>query len=843
MNTNDLYERLSNPSRDCFESLSPTDQAIINGIIMTQHADAELVTRYGGDRPGKVLQFKKATPEQLQAVATRIAARFHGQIRVVVNAAASEIRLLEGRLAESWKCQECGATFKSPREECPKCGSSDIDLAEAVVTAARIGTGGGDTFCGKTAEGEAVMVRPSRGGGRVRFSVDVGSKRVVSDVSKDLAAEVADKLVVSSPWAMDKKTPAWSTQGESVMGADIDIRPAGANGKMKVVHKGVIIGWVTKHESVFRPHLFSGPDISSIYYSSAELAGLGVLHAWLKKTEKAEATTTNQFKPAAAELLRLSTLTAKSGDGEWHLGYRAFLRAVADGQPSGHLTGLSGERGKGAAQAKKDVLDVAGGMPAKKAPGVVRESRVAETLPRVGDDKPRPGTRGSFPVEPPPKPIPQPKPKKEGCDKMPWQRAKTIATKQGADDPDALAAHIQQKAKGESKMKEAKHSEREVSAKVMANAKVASRGLTQKVSWKMETHLNRSADDLTDKMSASAMFEVESVEEAQAVFSAIKKNLESSGWEHRSWNPPPQIGFNASWRYDARWAKGTASDGGTGAQELHVSFSEYEIRMWSSVYMHANLNEKESKEPEKRCHICDKPIDGKDFDGMCAQCSMDHEDDLAAAKMEGSTLGTLVADRTAKGTVVEDHRLGGDVEPKVGMRVANADSWGHRGFISGKKLSIFGVEWEVHLDTGGTGLFKGQLSKNKDAALGTSHGWYVESITEDKRPSNDVESVKKDLAKLGFKVADAKTDDRSITVSGRMAPSPSDRWLKVQMDNMWGGEYKIAYAKDSVTLTIKSEYNPRSSVHNPTLQSDSTKRSPLDVVVERCAKGEVQQDK
>ena len=41
-------------------------------------------------------------------------------------------------------------------------------------------------------------------------------------------------------------------------------------------------------------------------------------------------------------------------------------------------------------------------------------------------------------------------PKEEGCDKMPWQRAKTIATKQGADDPDALAAHIQQKAKGES---------------------------------------------------------------------------------------------------------------------------------------------------------------------------------------------------------------------------------------------------------------------------------------------------------------------------------------------------------------------------------------------------------
>lgn len=41
--------------------------------------------------------------------------------------------------------------------------------------------------------------------------------------------------------------------------------------------------------------------------------------------------------------------------------------------------------------------------------------------------------------------------KVEGCDKMPWQRAKTIATKAKADDPDALAAHIQQKAKiGES---------------------------------------------------------------------------------------------------------------------------------------------------------------------------------------------------------------------------------------------------------------------------------------------------------------------------------------------------------------------------------------------------------
>jgi hypothetical protein len=44
--------------------------------------------------------------------------------------------------------------------------------------------------------------------------------------------------------------------------------------------------------------------------------------------------------------------------------------------------------------------------------------------------------------------------KVEGCDKMPWQRAKTIATKSGADDPDALAAHIQQKAKGESKVTE-----------------------------------------------------------------------------------------------------------------------------------------------------------------------------------------------------------------------------------------------------------------------------------------------------------------------------------------------------------------------------------------------------
>ena len=42
----------------------------------------------------------------------------------------------------------------------------------------------------------------------------------------------------------------------------------------------------------------------------------------------------------------------------------------------------------------------------------------------------------------------------EGCDGMTWQRAKTIATKQGADDPDALAAHIQKQAKGESKVTE-----------------------------------------------------------------------------------------------------------------------------------------------------------------------------------------------------------------------------------------------------------------------------------------------------------------------------------------------------------------------------------------------------
>lgn len=80
------------------------------------------------------------------------------------------------------------------------------------------------------------------------------------------------------------------------------------------------------------------------------------------------------FKAAANELIRLSTLTAKQSDGDWHFGYRIFLRAVAQGQPTTHLRNLAGEKGKGAKQAMQDVIDVAGGMSAKKAPGVVREA-------------------------------------------------------------------------------------------------------------------------------------------------------------------------------------------------------------------------------------------------------------------------------------------------------------------------------------------------------------------------------------------------------------------------------------------------------------------------------------
>jgi len=31
-------------------------------------------------------------------------------------------------MAATFKCQECGKKFNTPREECSRCGSSDIDI-------------------------------------------------------------------------------------------------------------------------------------------------------------------------------------------------------------------------------------------------------------------------------------------------------------------------------------------------------------------------------------------------------------------------------------------------------------------------------------------------------------------------------------------------------------------------------------------------------------------------------------------------------------------------------------------------------------------------------------------
>jgi hypothetical protein len=77
-----------------------------------------------------------------------------------------------------------------------------------------------DTFCGKTASGDTVMVRyPRKGRG---LSVDVGSTTVGKNLSKEDAAALASKHVVTSPWKSEipadecKKTcEAAAPQGET----------------------------------------------------------------------------------------------------------------------------------------------------------------------------------------------------------------------------------------------------------------------------------------------------------------------------------------------------------------------------------------------------------------------------------------------------------------------------------------------------------------------------------------------------------------------------------------------------------------------------------------------------
>jgi hypothetical protein len=77
-----------------------------------------------------------------------------------------------------------------------------------------------DTFCGKTASGDTVMVRyPRKGRG---LSVDVGSTTVGKNLSKEDAAALASKHAVTSPWMWDipadecKKTcEAAAPQGET----------------------------------------------------------------------------------------------------------------------------------------------------------------------------------------------------------------------------------------------------------------------------------------------------------------------------------------------------------------------------------------------------------------------------------------------------------------------------------------------------------------------------------------------------------------------------------------------------------------------------------------------------
>jgi Zn finger protein HypA/HybF involved in hydrogenase expression len=161
--------------------------------------------------------------------------------------------IFEASSSTPFKCEECGAKFKKKlgpntiEVECPKCHSIDVmptdffgearshcrncgkstdaeelrqgncrkctaeielgdklpgkDVRESVtINPARLASGGPSTYCGKTADGKAVMVRSSERKTSNAFSVDVGGKIVASKVGRKEAARIAGEHSVKAPW-------------------------------------------------------------------------------------------------------------------------------------------------------------------------------------------------------------------------------------------------------------------------------------------------------------------------------------------------------------------------------------------------------------------------------------------------------------------------------------------------------------------------------------------------------------------------------------------------------------------------------------------------------------------
>ena len=191
----------------------------------------------------------------------------------------------------------------------------------------------------------------------------------------------------------------------------------------------------------------------------------------------------------------------------------------------------------------------------------------------------------------------------------------------------------------------------------------------------------------------------------------------------------------------------------------------------------------------------------------------------------------------------------------MGWSPAGKESWGQR-FRDGKgnkvgKSDADGAWFWQRADAKDKSHWRGPedshvvASKKAQGLMaegtsGTKTFPLTEALTEDSRPRQDASSIKKDLEKLGYKATAVTHDTEKVVVTGSMPGEPKDRGLRASMEDMWGGEYRIAYSPNTVTLYVKSKYNPRNPMHNAMLKADSVPGPDLGkVVAEKCRKGTV----
>lgn len=171
---------------------------------------------------------------------------------------------------------------------------------------------------------------------------NIASRWQIDPKSQSIEFEGKEAPKLRSMYLRDARIP-WE-QGETDAGAYAYI---GASAVGATTSPQIVAGPYSGMESV-------EGDLAEFIAERGDMAASVHRHLTEARGDQEEAQEPD-FKRAASKLLQRSTDTTEKG-----LGYRAYLRAVQNGKPSGHLPKLSGPKGEGAAKARDDLIDLAG---------------------------------------------------------------------------------------------------------------------------------------------------------------------------------------------------------------------------------------------------------------------------------------------------------------------------------------------------------------------------------------------------------------------------------------------------------------------------------------------------